>query len=124
VSPAPTNVLGIYTSGGNVELKPPTAVASMEIDASLAEMSSGASYGMTAQWNSITTLNIVGGRVQNQALSGASLTSRNIYFDKRFIAGFAPPWFPTTTITTTTTNTAVPQPPAALRTSWVNSSAQ
>lgn len=124
VSPSPTNVLGIYTSGGNIELKPPSNVSTMEIDASLAEMASGQSYGMIAQWNSIGTLNIVGGRVQNEALSGASLTSRNIYFDKRFGNGFAPPWFPTTTITSTTTNTAVPATPTANRTSWVNSSAQ
>lgn len=124
VSPAPTNVLGIYTSGGNVELKPSSNVSTMEIDASLAEIASGSSYGMTAQWNSIGTLNIVGGRVQNEALSGASLGSRNIYFDQRFANGFAPPWFPTTTITTTTTNTASPQPPTISRLSWVNSSAQ
>jgi hypothetical protein len=123
VSPAPTNVLGIYTSGGNVELKPPTDVSTMEIDASLAEMASGASYGMTATWNKITNLNIVGGRVQNMALSGNSLTARNIYFDQRFASGFAPPWFPTTTVTTTTTNTAIPQAPQLTRLSWVNTSA-
>ena len=124
VSPAPTNVLGIYTSGGNVELKPPSNVSTMEIDASIATITSGGSGGLIAQWNSIGTLNIVGGRVQNKALSGASLGSRNIYFDTRFANGFAPPWFPTTTITTTTTNTASPQQPKAVRLSWVNSSAQ
>ncbi len=124
VTPAPTNVLGIYTSGGNVELKPPSDVASMEIDASMAEISAGSSYGLIANWNNITTLNIVGGRVQNKALSGNSLTQRNIYFDQRFSSGFAPPWFPTTTVTTTATNTAVPDAPQVNRLSWVNSSAQ
>jgi hypothetical protein len=123
-TPPITNVLGIYTSGGNIELKPPSNVSTMEIDASIAAMSSGSSYGLTATWNSIGTVNIVGGRVQNMALSGSSVGTRNIYFDKRFSAGFAPPWFPTTTITSTTTNTAVPATPVALRTSWVNSSAQ
>ncbi len=124
VSPAPTNVLGIYTSGGNVELKPPSNVATMEIDASIATMATGQSYGITAVWNTITNVNIVGGRVQNMALNGSSVTARNIYFDQRFASGFAPPWFPTTTITTTTTNTASPATPTANRTSWVNSSAQ
>ncbi len=124
VSPAPTNVLGIFTTGGNIELKPPSNVSTMEIDASMATITSGGSGGLIAQWNSIGTLNIVGGRVQNKALSGASLGSRNIYFDQRFANGFAPPWFPTTTITTSTTNTASPQPPTISRLSWVNSSAQ
>lgn len=124
VSPVPTNVLGIYTSGGNVQLQPPSNVSSMEIDASLAEMASGQSYGMIAQWNQITTLNIVGGRVQNEALSGASLTARNIYFDQRFANGFAPPWFPTTTVTSTTSDTAVAQPATMSVLSWSNTSAQ
>lgn len=124
VSPAPTNVLGIFTTGGNIELKPQSNVSSMEIDASMATIKTGGSGGLIAQWNSIGTLNIVGGRVQNEALSGAALGSRNIYFDQRFATGFAPPWFPTTSITTTTTNTASPQQPTVSRLSWVNSSAQ
>jgi len=126
VSPAPTNVLGIYTTGGNVQLQPPSNVASMEIDASIATINgtSGSNYGITAVWNTITNVNIVGGRVQNKALSGASVTARNIYFDQRFANGFSPPWFPTTTITATAVDTAIPAKPTPLRTSWVNSSAQ
>ena len=123
-SPVPTNVLGIYTTGGNVQLRPPTNVSTMEIDASIATIATGGSYGITATWNTIGTVNIVGGRVQNTALSGSSVGARNIYFDQRFSNGFAPPWFPTTTITTTTTNTAVPQTPVPVPTSWVNTSAQ
>jgi Tfp pilus assembly protein PilX len=124
VSPAPTNVFGIFTNGGNVQIQPSSNVSTMEIDASIATISNGGSGGIIAQWNTIGTLNIVGGRVQNKALSGASLGSRNIYFDQRFANGFAPPWFPTTTITTSTTNTASPQQPKPIRLSWVNSSAQ
>jgi hypothetical protein len=78
---------------------------------------------MDVEWNQVTTLNIVGARVQNKALSGASVNTRNIYFDQRFANGFAPPWFPTTTVTTTTTNTAVPQTPTINRLSWANTSA-
>jgi hypothetical protein len=123
VSPAPTNVLGIFTTGGNVEVKPPTNVSTLEIDAAMAEILSGSNYGMDVEWNQVTTLNIVGARVQNKALSGASVNTRNIYFDQRFANGFAPPWFPTTTVTTTTTNTAVPQTPTINRLSWANTSA-
>lgn len=45
VSPAPTNVLGIFTTGGNIELKPPSNVSTMEIDASMATITSGGSGG-------------------------------------------------------------------------------
>lgn len=126
VSPPPTNVLGIYTTGGNVQLQPPTNVATLEIDASIATINgaSGSNYGIQATWNSITNVNIVGGRVQNKALSGASVTARNIYFDQRFANGFSPPWFPTTTITATAVDTAIPALPVPQRTSWMNSSAQ
>jgi len=124
VSPAPTNVLGIYTSGGNIELKPSTNVSTLEIDAADATIGAGASYGIDAEWNSIGTVNMVGGRVQNVALSGASVGARNIYFDTRFANGFAPPWFPTTTITTTASNTAVAQPPTLSVLSWNNTSAE
>jgi hypothetical protein len=126
VSPAPTNVLGIYTTGGNVQFQPPSNVTTMEVDASFATINgaSGSTYGLEASWNGINTLNIVGGRVQNQARSGSALGSRNIYFDQRFANGFAPPWFPTTTLPAPTTDTATVQPVSAKRLSWVNSSAQ
>jgi hypothetical protein len=124
VSPAPTNVLGIYTNGGNVQLQPPTNVASMEIDASIATIKSGSSFGITATWNSITNVNIVGGRVQNMALNGSSIGARNIYFDQRFANGVAPPWFPTVVVPGPTVESATPEKPAANRLSWVNTSAQ
>jgi hypothetical protein len=41
---------------------------------------------------------IVGGRIQNQ-IKNISSTTRNVYFDGRFSNnGFAPPWFPSTTV--------------------------
>jgi Tfp pilus assembly protein PilX len=126
VSPAPANVLGIYTNGGNVQFQPPSDVSSMQVDASFATVNgaSGSAYGLTAVWNNIGTLNIVGGRVQNKALAGNSLGARNIYYDTRFSGNFAPPWFPTVTVTTVGANTATPLQPIANRTSWVNTSAQ
>jgi hypothetical protein len=126
VSPAPTNVLGIYTTGGNVQFQPPSDVSSMEVDASFATINgaSGSDYGLQASWNRITNLNIVGGRVQNKARDGSALTARNIYFDQRFGTGFAPPWFPTTIIPGPTIESANPVAPTPKRLSWVNSSAQ
>jgi Tfp pilus assembly protein PilX len=120
------NVLGIFTTGGNIQFQPPSNVSTMEVDASMATINaaSGSSYGLTATWNTIGTLNIVGGRVQNKALSGSSLGARNIYFDQRFAGGFAPPWFPTTTLGTTTTYTGVVQAPSINRVSWVNKTAE
>jgi Tfp pilus assembly protein PilX len=127
VSPMPSNVLGIYTTGGNVQFQPPSNVSTMEVDASFATINgaSGSQYGLQASWNNINTLNIVGGRVQNKALDGSSLGQRNIYFDQRFTSGFAPPWFPTTMLPTPPTDTAsVVTPILPKRLSWVNSSAQ
>jgi Tfp pilus assembly protein PilX len=120
------NVLGIFTTGGNIQFQPPSNVSTMEVDASMATINaaSGSSYGLTATWNTINTLNIVGGRVQNKALSGSSLGARNIYFDQRFAGGFAPPWFPTTTLGTTTTYTGAVQAPSINRVSWVNKTAE
>jgi len=120
------NVLGIYTSGGNIQFQPPSNVSTMEVDASMATINgnSGSNYGLTATWNTIGTLNIVGGRVQNKALSGASLGSRNIYYDQRFSGNFAPPWFPTTTLGTATTYTATVQTPIPNRVTWVNKTSE
>jgi Tfp pilus assembly protein PilX len=123
----PTNVLGIYTSGGDIQLKPQTNGNNMEIDASLAMIQNGGSGGLIAEWDTINQLTIVGGRIANNAKSGASLSSRNIWFDQRFgSGGFAPPWFPSTTLgATSVTTSAVGTPTVtASRQSWVNTTAQ
>jgi Tfp pilus assembly protein PilX len=118
----PTNVLGIFTTTGDIQLRPPTDVSSMEVDASLAMISQGGSGGLIAQWNQIGTLTIVGGRIASQAKSGASIGSggRNIWFDQRFSHGFAPPWFPSTTVTSTPTTQTTVTPS---RISWTNTTA-
>lgn len=127
VSPAPTNVFGIFTPTGDVQLRVPTAGQNLEIDASLAMISNGGSGGLICDtsWNKINTLTIVGGRIANRAKVG-NLNSRNIWFDRRFLQGsFAPPWFPATTITTTGTPGATISPiVTATRVSWENTSAE
>lgn len=120
VNPPPSNVLGIFTTTGDIQVRPTSNVTTMEIDASLAMISSGGSGGLTATWNTIGTLNIVGGRIASQAKSGSSVGKRNIYFDQRFSHGFAPPWFPSTTVTATPTTQTVVTPS---RMSWTNTTA-
>src|SRR5258708_7204467 len=54
----------------------------------------------------INTLTIVGGRIQNQ-IKNINATTRNVFFDRRFAKnGFAPPWFPSTTVSQNGSNSA------------------
>jgi hypothetical protein len=91
-------VLGIYTSAGNIQLNNKQSNQNMEIDASLAAISATGSGGLVNTGASIKTLTIVGGRIQN-TIQNIGATTRNVLFDRRFLTGFAPPWFPSTTVT-------------------------
>jgi Tfp pilus assembly protein PilX len=94
-------VLGIYTSSGNIQLANSQSNGNLEIDASLAAISSTGSGGLVNTGNAINTLTIVGGRIQN-TIQDINTTTRNVLFDRRFLSGgFAPPWFPSTTVTAT-----------------------
>ncbi len=93
-------VLGIFTAGGNINLANSQSNRNLEIDASIATISAGGSGGLVNTGSSINTLNIVGGRIQN-TIQNIGATTRNVFFDRRFAqGGFAPPWFPSTTVTT------------------------
>jgi Tfp pilus assembly protein PilX len=94
-----TQVLGIFTANGNVQLNNQQSSGNLEIDASVAAFSSGGSGGIVNTGNSINTLNIVGGRIQS-TIQNIGATTRNVYFDRRFALGsFGPPWFPTASFT-------------------------
>jgi Tfp pilus assembly protein PilX len=96
---ASTQVLGIFTANGNVQLNNQQSSGNLEIDASVAAFSSGGSGGIVNTGNSINTLNIVGGRIQS-TIQNIGATTRNVYFDRRFSQGtFGPPWFPTGSFT-------------------------
>lgn len=98
-------VLGIFTAGGNINLNNQQSSTNLEIDASLATISAGGSGGLVNTGSAINTLTIVGGRIQN-TIQNINSTTRNVFFDRRFLQnGFAPPWFPSTTVTPTTTTT-------------------
>ncbi len=91
-------VLGIYTNGGNIQLNN-QGNSTLDIQASLAALHNGGTNTIENIGSAISTLNIMGGRIQNDA-GNINTTTRNIYFDRRFSSGgFAPPWFPSTTVT-------------------------
>ncbi len=116
--------LGIFTANGNINLANAQSNGNLEIDASVATISQGGSGGLVNTGSSINTLTIVGGRIQN-TIQNIGATTRNVWFDRRYAqGGFAPPWFPSTTVTTTTTFTTPVPVVSANRVSWVNTTAQ
>jgi Tfp pilus assembly protein PilX len=112
-------VLGIYTNGGDIRLQNCSGCGNMEIDAALAALDHEGTNTIRNSGNQINTLSIMGGRMQN-SMGNINTTTRNIYFDRRFSQnGFAPPWFPSTTVTPTgVSSTAVT--PSVQRVQWVN----
>lgn len=119
--------LGIFTATGDINLKNGQSNGNLEIDASLATLcdptaacgsAGGGSGGLTNTGNAINTLTIVGGRIQNN-IKNINTTTRNVFFDRRFGQGFAPPWYPSTNVTI-----APGTPPifttSVSRTQWVN----
>ncbi|MBZ5512685.1 MAG: hypothetical protein LAN70_16170 [Acidobacteriia bacterium] len=118
-------VLGIFTSTGNINLSSPYSNHNLQVDGSLAAIGqscSSSSCGFTVS-GSINTFNNVGGQIQSNIFS-ASMATQNTYFDRRFTsrAGFAPPWFPSTTLPQMDIiNAAAPlvSPAQPQRLSWV-----
>ncbi|HMC29684.1 MAG TPA: hypothetical protein VKL99_02545 [Candidatus Angelobacter sp.] len=113
--------LGIFTATGDIQLNNRQANGNLEIDASLATISQAGTGGLTNIGNQINSLTIVGGRIQNQ-IKNINTITRNVFFDRRFAQnGFAPPWFPSTTVTlgalTQATATTTVQ-----RVQWLNQS--
>jgi len=98
-------VLGIFTATGNFILSPTSSGSNIETDASVAMISqagiSNSSIGHLQTGNSVGTWTNIGGRMENRAAS-VSMSASNVYFDRRFQArvGFAPPWFPSTSVST------------------------
>jgi Tfp pilus assembly protein PilX len=95
-----TQVLGIFTATGNFDLNNSQSNGNIEVDGSIATISQGGTGGFYNTGKAINTFNNVGGQIQNNIYS-AAITTENVYFDRRFThdQGFAPPWFPSTTVT-------------------------
>jgi hypothetical protein len=121
-----SQVLGIFTAGGNILLANTQTSANLEIDASIATISTGGSGGLINNASAINTLNIVGGRIQN-TIQNINTTTRNVFFDRRFAQGnFAPPWFPSTSVTTVPSGveSSTATAPVVNRTQWLCKSCQ
>jgi Tfp pilus assembly protein PilX len=116
-------VLGIFTATGDIQLNNLQSSGNLEIDASVATLSQGGTGGIINTGSTISTLNIVGGRIQNN-IKNIGANTRNVYFDRRFaLGGFAPPWFPSTTITSNGVVNAVVVVGPPNRVSWTDRTA-
>lgn len=119
--------LGIFTANGNIDLANSQSNGNLEIDGSIATVcASGGSCtgngGLQNTGNAINTLNIVGGRIQNQIMN-INTTTRNVFFDRRYAQnGFAPPWFPSTTVAVGNVNAGTITPSVS-RVQWMNETA-
>jgi Tfp pilus assembly protein PilX len=106
-------VLGIFTANGNIQMSSPYQDNNLEVDASLAALQQGSQWCFTTPQGTafINTFNNVGGQIQSGAC-GQNIGTENTYFDRRFTsrAGFAPPWFPSTTVTSTGASPALTKP--------------
>ncbi len=113
--------LGVFTATGDIQLNNKQANGNLEIDASLATISAGGTGGLTNIGAQINTLTIVGGRIQNQ-IKNINTITRNVFFDRRFGQnGFAPPWFPSTTVSLGTI-TQAQATTTVQRVQWLNQS--
>ncbi len=118
-------VLGIFTATGNINLSSPYSNNNLQVDGALAAIGqscSSNSCGFTVS-GSINTFNNVGGQIQGNIFS-ANMQTENTYFDRRFTSkpGFAPPWFPSTSVPlndiTNAAPPSIPNPPVITRMSW------
>jgi hypothetical protein len=112
-------VLGIYTNVGDIRLENCSGCGNLNIDAALAALDDSGNNTIYNSGSSINTLSIMGGRMQNN-MGNINTTTRNIYFDRRFSQnGFAPPWFPSTTVAPTGVSSTVVTP-SVQRVQWLN----
>jgi len=121
-------VLGIFTATGNFTVQSTYGNSNIQVDGSIATISSTASSGCNQGSGTggflsngfVNTFNNVGGQIQS-CIYAADIDTENVWFDRRFTArpGFAPPWFPSTTLSVggalpTNTTTSIQ------RTQWLN----
>ena len=119
--------LGIFTANGNIILSSPYSNDNLEVDgaqAVIGQSCASNSCGFLVN-GCINTFNNVGGQIQTN-IFGACLNTENTYYDRRYTSrpGFAPPWFPSTTITNTASSITQAPTLTVQRTSWVSSSGQ
>jgi hypothetical protein len=119
--------IGIFTANGNIVLSSPYSNSNLQVDGSLAAIGgscASSKCGFTVN-GYINTFNNIGGQIQTNIFA-ANMNTQNTYYDRRYTsrAGFAPPWFPSTTITGTAATYTSPPILTVQRTQWVSSSGQ
>ena len=124
-------VLGVFTANGNINTSTTYSNQNVEVDGVLAAIGQNCasnSCGFTSyvpgtqNYSVINTLTNVGSLIQSN-IFGAKISTNNVYFDRRFTSnsGFAPPWFPSTTMPQNTIYGAMApavSTPAPSRMSW------
>jgi Tfp pilus assembly protein PilX len=99
-------VLGIFTPTGSFITQDAQADQNIQVDGSIATILPGSPpncdghNGGQLSYGHINTINNVGGMIQS-CIYAADVNAENTWFDRRFTArpGFAPPWFPQTSLT-------------------------
>jgi Tfp pilus assembly protein PilX len=138
--------LGIFTANGSIYLSSSYSDQNLWVDGSQAVIGSScassscgfyvgnscpgghcnsAPAGTNYSSSCINTFNNVGGQIQAN-IFGACMNTENTYYDRRYsaVSGFAPPWFPSTTVTNTGATVTTLNMPAPQRTQWVANSGQ
>lgn len=124
----PLNVLGVYSASNHIRF---TAGTPVNLDIQAVLMAGNTADGFNSSVNSenystrpIGTLNLLGGIIEEYSgpvgtldASGNQLSgfARNYVYDRRMSRGYAPPYFPTTTIFEIVNGT---QPLAGVRPIW------
>jgi len=123
-------VLGLFTANGDIVWSSSYSNHNLEVDASMAAINSTCTSSSSqsicgfATSGTVGTVTIVGGRIESNAHS-VNLSAVNTYFDRRFTSrtdGFAPPWFPSTTIPANDLSGSATAPtvaPTTQRLTWV-----
>jgi hypothetical protein len=121
-----TNVLGIFTNSGRVNLTPSSTYTTqnynLTLDAAIAtfdeaalnanpsDTTGGIYFNCSCSLNSSSRLTLRGSRIQSAILyigyGGSGAGQRNVFFDPRFANGaFAPPFFPVTQLANNSSTT-------------------
>lgn len=124
-------VLGIFTPTGSFITQDTQADQNIQVDGSIATILPGSPptcdghNGGQLSYGHINTINNVGGMIQS-CIYAADVNAENTWFDRRFTArpGFAPPWFPQTSLTLGGPQNSNPQPPTFQRIQWLSKSSQ
>ena len=116
-------VLGIFTAGGNVNLSEHRPDGMLEIDASLATIRFRRRFRVESSIRAapINKANDRRRTHRETRFKISTATTRNVWFDRRFSqGGFAPPWFPATTVTPSATDSVTSVTTTIQRTQWLD----